>query len=149
MGWAHCSVGRSLAPLVYGPAQPAVASHCWLGRIAEWVRTQSFLCSDRYPVKHEWHICITLSWPLTKIEHNNGDIYLVTIYIHCQTISMYKIESPLYLVCSHVPILSSWKVTLLYTILIVLIWEVSRSLSATSSLTRFCIKVPLLPFSVD
>jgi len=37
MGWAHCSMGRSLAPLVYGPAQPAVASHWPMGRpIADW-----------------------------------------------------------------------------------------------------------------
>jgi len=34
-----------------------------------------------------------------QIEHNNGDIYIVSfvpIYIHRQTISMYKIESPIF-----------------------------------------------------
>ena len=37
--WNHNT--RILYRLVYGPAQPAIASHCWLGRIAEWVRTSS------------------------------------------------------------------------------------------------------------
>jgi len=30
---------RILCRLVNWPSQPAIVSHCWLGRIAEWVRT--------------------------------------------------------------------------------------------------------------
>jgi len=66
MGWAHCSMGRSLAPLVYGPAQPAVASHCWLGRIAEWVRTRPllvwFYILPRLYSLSIWAPCVVLSW---------------------------------------------------------------------------------------
>ena len=36
-----------------------------------------------------YHIELTAN----QIEHNNGDIYLVPIYIHRQTISMYPIKS--------------------------------------------------------
>jgi len=37
IGWAHCSMGRSLAPLVNRPAQPVVASHWPMGLpIADW-----------------------------------------------------------------------------------------------------------------
>jgi len=60
---------------------------------------------------------------------SSSPVFPVPIYIHYQTISMYRLENLSYLVCSRVLILSSWKVHNypIHNSYRTLIWEVSGS----------------------